>query len=596
MVIWNNTYTNTTNIKIKKENDMAIKTSCYFTISDGILTVGNKKFSKNFSGIAEAKMEQILPKGRSLPYFEVSATKEDGSSIAYQMWEDLPIVRITKCPDNILLELEGQHWIVKSAKLNAFTDECDTLVEENEQSFYKRGIFAPIEGDIFFLEDPESEKAIVMISETPDWIRGKLSIPITSEPNPEKVAKLSISNGGYPIVLGFCDMGECEALCRNYFRHANHCEQLVTMSNTWGDRNGSKRVCEDFIRREIEAAKEIGIDIVQIDDGWQCGDTLYRSQHDDRNNRMFDEHYWDINRERFPNGIRSLSNLAAELGIKIGIWFAPSSHDCFAKLERDKSVLRKAYENEGARFFKLDMYQAPSKESTDKMLELLDSVYSLGDDVSVQMDVTRYERLNYLCGREYGTIFVENRFTSGIYTYYPHRVLRNLWSISKYLPSNRFQFEIVNPDVSRETYSDNDPFATDLYDMDYLFASVMLSNPLFWQEIQFLPEKRRKELAPLLSVWKEHRDVLSSADVMPIGDKPSGRSFTGFYVSKDEKPKYLLLFREVTKSDHAIFNIPVSTAKAEILASNTDVNIEIQNGIAAVKFAKPRGYAFIKLN
>ena len=575
---------------------MKTTNNCYFTLSEGTLTLGNSLFSRSFSGVTEAAAKIVTRKSRSLPYYEVTAKKEDGSCLTCQMWDDIPTLRIVEGAENPLLVLDGEHWIIRVIRLNAFTDNRDTLVEENEYSFFRKGLFSSVEGDIFFLEDPETECAIVIISETPDWVKGTLSSSLDGESKPVGAVRIKLNNGGYPIVLGFCQRGECEALCRDYLRHANDCKLLVAMSNTWGDRNGRERICEEFIRREIEAANEIGIDVMQIDDGWQAGNTIYPIQRDERKNQIFYDKYWDLNTERFPNGIRPLSDLAAGYGIKLGLWFAPSSHDCFAKIERDKEALRIAYEEEGARFFKLDMYQAADKAHTDKMLELLDSIYSLGDDVSVQMDVTRYERLNYLCGREYGTIFVENRYTRGVNCYYPHRVLRNLWGISRYIPSNRFQFELLNPDHPCATYKDSDPFAPDLYDMDYLFACVMLSNPLFWLELQHLSEKRRRELAPLLDIWKAHRDSFSDADVMPIGEKPSGRSFTGFYVSAKGGERYLLLFREVTGEDTGVFKLPDTCESAEILASNTEVDLEFCNKTVTATFSKSRGYAFIKLD
>ena len=229
------------------------------------------------------------------------------------------------------------------------------------------------------------------------------------------------------------------------------------------------------------------------------------------------------------------------------------------------------------------------------MVELLEHIDSLGDDVSVQMDVTRHDRLNYLCGNEYGTIFVENRYTKTANSF-PHRVLRNLWTISKYQPSNRFQFELINPDLNKESYREGDPFAPANYDMDYLFASVMLSNPLFWMEMQFLSDERRAQLIPLMNVWKEHRHALAKADVMPIGEIPSGRSNTGFYISVDGKPEYLLLFREATERAVSTFTLPVESATAEVLYSNADAQVKIENGVATAEFSKPRAYAFIKLN
>ena len=290
-----------------------------------------------------------------------------------------------------------------------------------------------------------------------------------------------------------------------------------------------------------------------------------------------------------------LTEKAKKLGVKVGVWFIPSSRHCFERIEKDKEVLTKLYNEFGVRFVKLDLYQAVSKVHTDKFLEILRHIHSLGDDITVQMDVTRHDRLNYLCGNEYGTIFVENRYTKTANSF-PHRVLRNLWTISKYEPSNRFQFELINPDLNQSSYREGDPFAPVNYDMDYLFASVMLSNPLFWMEMQFLSKERRAQLTPLMEIWKQHRHILAKADVMPIGEIPSGKSNTGFYISKDSKPEYLLLFREANDRKKAVFTLPVDKADAEVLYSNADVKVKIENGVAIAEFSKPRAYAFIKLN
>ena len=569
-----------------------------YELKNNVLTINNQGIEQDFCGIAEAESIEVTPKSRSLPYTEIRAKRENGSAVAYAVWKDIPIIRISDDSEENILSLNGEHWTARVIKLNAFTDECDTLTDETLYEIFFRGLHNTLVGDVFIFENPLSDTSYLIISETPDHVRGEIKLhrknPDDLHDNNAVPFNVTVKNGGYPVVVGVCKKGEAEALCRSYLRHANFCPELVTMSNTWGDCHSADRVCEAFMEKEIEAAKEIGLDIVQIDDGWQSGNTLYKSLRDERGNRIFDEPYWELNTERFPKGIMPLSDLAAKNGMKIGMWFAPSSHGCFAKLERDKAVLTKAYEEYGARFFKLDMYQASDKAHVEKMLELLQHIYSLGDDVSVQMDVTRYERLNYLCGREFGTIFVENRYTRYA-SAFPYKPLKNLWDISRFVPSNRFQFELVNPDLYTDSYFEDDPLAPVNYDMDYLFASVMLSNPLFWMELQFLSEQRRAELAPLLRVWKEHRASLSSADVLPIGERPSGTSLTGFYVSKDGRHEYLLVFREYTDRDTAELEIPAEKCKAEVLCSNAKVKVKIANKKATVFFSKPRAYAFIKL-
>ncbi|MBQ9132447.1 MAG: alpha-galactosidase [Clostridia bacterium] len=565
--------------------------NCDYTLTDGLLSIHAPLISHNFADIATAQGCLVTPQSRALPYYEVTATRTNGSYVTYRLWENLPVIRVGDDSEETLLTLAGEHWTVRAVRLNAFTDDFDTLTEEIEFNLFFKGIRKQVEGDIFFFEDTLTNNAFLLISETPDHTRGR----IWADRNEEKTAyHVHLKNGGYPVTLGICKAGECEALCRNYLRHVNHCPELIAMSNTWGDYHGSKRVCESFVLDELTSATEMGIDVLQIDDGWQAGNTIYEIQRDERGHQVFYEHYWDLNTQRFPNGISPITAKATKKGLRVGLWFAPSSHDCFAKIERDKLVLKKLYQEWGVRFFKLDMYQATDKAHSDKMRELLDFIYSLGNDVSVQMDVTRYERLNYLCGAEYGTIFVENRYTRTA-NYFPHRALRNLWDISRYVPSNRFQFELINPDLNTESYHDGDPLAPQFYSMDYLFASVMLSNPLFWMELQYLSEERRRQLEPMMAVWKQHRESLANADVAPIGEKPCGRSHTGFLVSQNGTPSYLLLFREMTDRSIGKFELPVSNMQAELLYSNGDVTLSVDGDTLTATYAQPRTYAFIKL-
>ncbi|MBR6740009.1 MAG: hypothetical protein IKM04_02965 [Clostridia bacterium] len=84
---------------------------------------------------------------------------------------------------------------------------------------------------------------------------------------------VTVSCGTNPYTVAKCRAGECERVCREIYRKRMHKNEPVTMSNTWGDRNGFKRVCEEFVLREIDKACSLGIDIVQIDDGWQFGST-----------------------------------------------------------------------------------------------------------------------------------------------------------------------------------------------------------------------------------------------------------------------------------------------------------------------------------
>ena len=113
--------------------------------------------------------------------------------------------------------------------------------------------------------------------------------------------------------------------------------------------------------------------------------------------------------------------------------------------------------------------------------------------------------------------------------------------------------------------------------------------------MQFLSDENTEKLKNIISIFKKYRSVFSEGDVSPIGEKPSGRSFTGFMI-KHNDDEYMLVFREVTEKESGIFFVPSEKTSIEILYTNTEVSAKIDEGILKVNFSKPRAYALIKLN
>lgn len=480
--------------------------------------------------------------------------------------------------------LKGEHWTVTAVSLRAFTDDLDTPVQKNEFYLFKGMVAEDVVGNIFFLENEHDGNAYAILTDCPDYERAKLKIMNFA---------VNVEAGTNTVTAISCKKGECEAACREKYREMMARKSLVTMSNTWGDCNRFTRVCEDFVIKEIDKAAELGVDIVQIDDGWQFGSTADVSRRDERGRRVFADDFWQVNPERFPRGLKYITDYAASKGVKVGIWFAPESRDHFVCMDRDIAILKNAYENWGIRFFKLDMYWIECDLDRDRFLQYLASVYAFGDDVAVQLDVTRPDRINYLNGRQYGTLFVENRYTKKR-TYFPHRTLKNFWLLSKYVPASRFQFEVINPELNKEIYAPDDAFAPARYDMDYLFASVMLSNPLFWMEMQFLMDENSEKLRSMISIFKQYAAVFAEGDIAPIGQTPSGRSFTGFYIRyRDEE--YALVFREVTEKETGRYSVTSDKTNAEVICSNADVAACMDEDLLKVRFFKQRAFALIRL-
>lgn len=482
------------------------------------------------------------------------------------------------------IRLYGEHWTITSISLNAFTDAIDTPVHRNEYFLFEGEIEEEIIGSIFFLENELDGNAYVILVDSPDYEKARLTIRNYS-------ATVETSNN---ITVVPCQKGECESVCRKTIRNTMKNRPLIAMSNTWGDCNGFSKINEKFILREIDNAEKIGLDIVQIDDGWQSGSTADPKRRDKNGLRIFADDFWLLNEERFPHGMKYVADYAAQKGIKLGLWFAPESKNHFELLERDIAILKNAYDNWGIRYFKLDMYRIQDDTDRNRFAQYIEKINSFGDDVAIQLDVTLDNRVNYLFGREYCSVFVENRYTETI-TYFPHRTLKNLWLLSEYIPASHLQFELVNPELNADKYADNDIFATPHYDIEYLFASVMLSNPLFWMELQNLSEENIEKLESILSFWKKYRNIFSESDVSPIGKRPCGKSFTGFYI-KHGNDEYALIFREAANETQGSFYISSNAKDAEVLLSNGNVNVTVCNGNLNAEFDSPRTFTFVKLN
>jgi alpha-galactosidase len=224
-----------------------------------------------------------------------------------------------------------------------------------------------------------------------------------------------------------------------------------------------------------------------------------------------------------------------------------------------------------------------------------------GSTITFNMDVTAEVRFGYLYEKQFGTLFVENRYTNWG-NYYPHRTLKNIWLLAEVLPTRRLQFELLNHRRNAQKYGD-DPLAPANYSIDYLFASVMVSNPLLWMEMQHLSPEDRRKLAEIVRVFRKEREHLRNAEALPVGKLPDGIAFTGFQVIVDAANGYLILFREYTGESNYRFtlhDLAGNSLKIETLASNLDANnYSVGNTVDAnsnidVTMAQPRSYVFLK--
>lgn len=546
--------------------------------------LGNRLFSVSLEGVESASERKDDFGGLSEEFIRVSFVR-NGVMRECLIWDDLPVLEFTDFEGSFTLPVEGTELVLRAVKFASATDYHDTPVTETDFFMYRNKIPAQT-GNVFILSDPVKKNSYVFISLSPDYVKSSFSV---------EGGVASLENEGYGAVVGKCDTKDAEKLCRAWYRHKCKPSPLFTLANNWGDLHAPGIVYEDFIKKELEASKEMGLDVLQIDDGWQTGDTSDKSIRDEKGHRTFYGDFWKLNEKKFPNGMEKVRDAAEKNGVGLGLWFAPHSKNAFELLDRDVAVLKNAYDIWGARFFKLDMLRVENREMHGAFKKMVERIYSFGKDASIQFDVTNGYREGFFGLNQYGRLFVENRYT-GLSTYYPHRAARNLYALCKYIPAFKFQFELVNPTLNRDKYPENDPLAPCACDEDYLFACVMMSNPLFWMETQFLQQKQKDELQRILPVWKKLRSELANADVIPVGERPDGGAFSGFAAySADGNKVWLTALRQVTEENEYTFSLDKTVRSARLLASNTDAEVSADGKNVTVTLGKNNSYAFIEL-
>lgn len=396
------------------------------------------------------------------------------------------------------------------------------------------------------------------------------------------------------------DRAELERAWRDYYRRdmaATAAHGLVAMSNTWGDRNQDAAVCESFMLGEIARAERLGIGAVQIDDGWQSGITanskIARGGAWGSGYYAADPGFWTPSERKFPRGLGVIRDAAERGGLLFGLWFSPDLANDYENWERDAQTLLGLHRQYGVRFFKLDGINLTSKTAETRLHEMVRRVHcESGGAVTFNFDITAQRRWGYLPFREFGTLFVENRYTDWG-NYHPHATLRTLWMLCRYIPAARLQMEFLNLRRNPHRY-EGDPLAPGLYGIDWAFASVMFANPLCWMEMTSLSGEDARVLAGIASVWRPLSGELAHADVTPLGEEPDGVAFTGLRADCGTHG-YILLFRESAPETEYRFSLPgVPCGRVDTLYASGGASAEPEDGGLLLCAPEPRSFVFLR--
>lgn len=514
------------------------------------------------------------------------------------------------------IPLGGGHINVNSFKLYDKTDYNDMLVEQNEASVYifKNGKLSR-DGNVFCINDYSSKDSLMMIKHSPTessalnrrgpdfTMQGSLYATLYGT----GVDFNDIPEGKVPYYASAVGVGKTENIYEEMWRYNTaFCTDdprgsLFIMSNTWGDRSQDMAVCESFMMRELDRAKQMGVDIIQIDDGWESGITANSRRKSGGVWEGFyadDSDFWRVNTERFPNGLEPLLEKAKSLGVEMGLWFGPDSVNDFANYKKDIETLMNFYNTYGIRYFKLDGVKIRSKLGEMRFIEMLTELTNLTKgDMRFNLDVTAEDRFGYMYQSQFGSLFVENRYTD-YPNYFPHNTFKNVWTLAQVIPTRRLQMELLNTRRNVDKY-EGVLFAPNTYSPDYLFATVMVANPLFWMEMTNLAEDDAENLAKISAVYKDYKAELFHSRVVPIGNCPDGMNFSGYFCDcSDTKTYNLILFREAAKGDTFTFELPkdISHLKGEVIYQNANSEYNINGKQITIKFSQKRSFVWLRFS
>jgi hypothetical protein len=288
----------------------------------------------------------------------------------------------------------------------------------------------------------------------------------------------------------------------------------LVLACTWGGGTTSQEsrrlAWEGPVLEDLDAVAELGIDVYQIDDGYQVKNLDSSSPDGGRG--------WKPHPDIYPKDWDRVRARAEALGVRLGLW-APvqniSGADLAWNQERADCVV-----------WKMDFANLHNYGRRDAVeTKVRNFITRFDHEVDVAWDLTEiYPRYGYLWGREYGSIWLENRKKRMrpwiLYT--PSLTLRDAWQLSAYVNIRKFQLPVVNvaqvdpPSDARE------------HPQAYAVAIAAVGIPMFFEQPSCFGGEQKQQVIDTLRLFKSCREEMLRQLVYPVGAVPDNASVTGF--------------------------------------------------------------------
>ncbi|VGO15657.1 hypothetical protein PDESU_04242 [Pontiella desulfatans] len=304
---------------------------------------------------------------------------------------------------------------------------------------------------------------------------------------------------------------------------------VFVKANTWGSGNSGEEsmsmAAEKEVLKEIKSVADLGIDILQIDDGWQCG----------RQRPPNKARAWHVREDWYPDGWENVRQAAAKQNLKLGLWTA-----AYAELDD----LKRNYDDGGFVTWKYDFAHIGNySDLYGHWNKLRTFLLYTGHKARMAVDVTENApRFGYFWARDFGCVWLSNRKPNNPSNTVPKPtlMLRENRELSTYVNLNKFELPIQNFARVNKQKSD-----AHLHGHAYEVALGLMGIPTFFQTTYHYEGDARKEVRELVGLYRQNQRELYNRFVFAIGDEPDNAAWSGFqWLAPGSDEGYLLIFRE----------------------------------------------------
>ncbi len=492
-------------------------------------------------------------------------------SFTFKKVDDFRLVDYFCCTDQ-------SNQRLRESKLDAKGKGCLLVAENGTDSvfLYKEGPMPdsqPIKGEYDFVRNPDKAESVSLVGLGFDKLR----------PGERRRA-----NG---VVIGLAGDPDFPVGLRRY-QQARYVVDIDNdigyLANTWPAFHLD--VTERKILGEIEMAEKLGVDTVFIDDGW------------------FERFMGEVDMRKFPSGFSAVSKAARKAGVELGLWMNPFGLDLTDPMAKEwdgaecrdyvdgitwnslartndfrsaevvpsegvrsyaamdlmddryyqhiRGKILALHKTYGFKRFKFDLYQltvfdtllGDQHQHYERYREFLEDLQASIPGLVISMDITRRNRPCFDFGMDFGRLFLENR-GRGLKDhryYHPYITLGNLWSTAKYFPAQKIEVEMM-PQI-------------DDYPTDYVMATTLFGNPLYWGSLKELDAKKERDVTAFIKRFAPHKRRIMEGLILPIGDRPTKGSWSGFIslapsAVGDAPAGYLIAYRNGARQRRHTFDL-----------------------------------------